>query len=80
VMPDRIEAGSYACAAAVAGGEVELTNVDVASMGATLTALREAGVGIEECRDSIVVSSDGQLKPLTLTTAPYPGFATDMQA
>ncbi|MBY0303310.1 MULTISPECIES: UDP-N-acetylglucosamine 1-carboxyvinyltransferase [Sphingomonas] len=80
VMPDRIEAGSYACAAAVAGGEVELTNVDVASMGATLTALREAGVGIEERRDSIVVSSDGQLKPLTLTTAPYPGFATDMQA
>ncbi|KAK0340841.1 hypothetical protein LTR94_028856, partial [Friedmanniomyces endolithicus] len=54
VMPDRIEAGSYACAAAVAGGEVELTNVDVASMGATLTALREAGVGIEERRDSIV--------------------------
>ena len=80
VMPDRIEAGSYACAAAVAGGEVELTNVDVASMGATLTALREAGVGIEERRDSIVVSSDGQLKPLTLTTAPFPGFATDMQA
>ncbi|WP_288456357.1 UDP-N-acetylglucosamine 1-carboxyvinyltransferase [uncultured Sphingomonas sp.] len=80
VMPDRIEAGSYACAAAVTGGEVELTNVDVASMGATLTALREAGVGIEERRDSIVVTSDGQLKPLTLTTAPYPGFATDMQA
>ena len=80
VMPDRIEAGSYACAAAVTGGEVELTNVDVASMGATLTALREAGVGIEERRDSIVVTSDGQLRPLTLTTAPYPGFATDMQA
>jgi UDP-N-acetylglucosamine 1-carboxyvinyltransferase len=80
VMPDRIEAGSYACAAAVTGGEVELTNVDVASMGATLTALREAGVGIEERRDSIVVASDGQLRPLTLTTAPYPGFATDMQA
>lgn len=80
VMPDRIEAGSYACAAAVTGGEVELTNVDVASMGATLTALREAGVGIDERRDSIVVTSDGQLKPLTLTTAPYPGFATDMQA
>ncbi|PZU78417.1 MAG: UDP-N-acetylglucosamine 1-carboxyvinyltransferase [Sphingomonas sp.] len=80
VMPDRIEAGSYACAAAVTGGEVELTNVDVASMGATLTALREAGVEIEERRDSIVVRSDGELRPLTLTTAPYPGFATDMQA
>ncbi len=80
VMPDRIEAGSYACAAAVTGGEVELMNVAPADMGATLHALREAGVGIEERRSSIVVTSDGRLKPLTLSTAPYPGFATDMQA
>jgi UDP-N-acetylglucosamine 1-carboxyvinyltransferase len=80
VMPDRIEAGSYACAAAVAGGTVELANVNAADMGATLEALRAAGVGIEERRDSIVVSSEGKLVPLTLSTAPYPGFATDMQA
>jgi UDP-N-acetylglucosamine 1-carboxyvinyltransferase len=80
VMPDRIEAGSYACAAALAGGTVELANVNAADMGATLEALRAAGVGIEERRDSIVVSSDGKLAPLTLSTAPYPGFATDMQA
>ncbi|MBB3694113.1 UDP-N-acetylglucosamine 1-carboxyvinyltransferase [Sphingomonas sp. BK580] len=80
VMPDRIEAGSYACAAAVAGGTVELANVDAADMGATLEALRAAGVGIEERRDSIVVTSEGKLAPLTLSTAPYPGFATDMQA
>ncbi|MEH3045689.1 UDP-N-acetylglucosamine 1-carboxyvinyltransferase [Sphingomonas adhaesiva] len=80
VMPDRIEAGSYACAAAVTGGEVELMNVTPADMGATLDALREAGVGIEERRSSILVTSDAQLKPLTLSTAPYPGFATDMQA
>ncbi|MEH3035498.1 MAG: UDP-N-acetylglucosamine 1-carboxyvinyltransferase [Sphingomonas adhaesiva] len=80
VMPDRIEAGSYACAAAVTGGEVELMNVTPADMGATLDALREAGVGIEERRHSILVTSDGRLKPLTLSTAPYPGFATDMQA
>ena len=80
VMPDRIEAGSYACAVAVTGGEIELTNVDPASMGATLTALRQAGVVIEERRSSIIVTSDAQLRPLELSTAPYPGFATDMQA
>ncbi|MBB3347507.1 UDP-N-acetylglucosamine 1-carboxyvinyltransferase [Sphingomonas sp. BK069] len=80
VMPDRIEAGSYACAAAVTGGTVELANVNAADMGATLDALRAAGVGIEERRDSIVVTSEGKLAPLTLSTAPYPGFATDMQA
>jgi UDP-N-acetylglucosamine 1-carboxyvinyltransferase len=80
VMPDRIEAGSYACAAAVTGGTVELANVSAADMGATLDALRAAGVGIEERRDSVVVTSEGKLAPLTLSTAPYPGFATDMQA
>ncbi|KQN92685.1 UDP-N-acetylglucosamine 1-carboxyvinyltransferase [Sphingomonas sp. Leaf231] len=80
VMPDRIEAGSYACAVAVTGGAVELTGVTPADMGATLDALRAAGVGIEERRDSILVTSDAQLKPLSLSTAPYPGFATDMQA
>jgi UDP-N-acetylglucosamine 1-carboxyvinyltransferase len=80
VMPDRIEAGSYACAVAVAGGEVELTNVAAADMGATLVALRQAGVAVEERKSSLVVRSDGVLKPLTLSTAPYPGFATDMQA
>ena len=80
VMPDRIEAGSYACAVAIAGGAVELTNVNAADMGATLDALREAGVGIEERRGSIMVTSEAELKPLSLSTAPYPGFATDMQA
>ncbi|MGK6325003.1 UDP-N-acetylglucosamine 1-carboxyvinyltransferase [Sphingomonas sp. DT-51] len=80
VMPDRIEAGSYACAVALTGGAVELANVNAADMGATIEALRAAGVGIEERRDSILVTSEGKLAPLTLSTAPYPGFATDMQA
>jgi UDP-N-acetylglucosamine 1-carboxyvinyltransferase len=80
VMPDRIEAGSYACAVAIAGGEIELVNADPAEMGATLDALREAGVGIETTKSTIRVKSDGKLGPLTLSTAPYPGFATDMQA
>ncbi len=80
VMPDRIEAGSYACAVAIAGGEIELVNADPGEMGATLDALREAGVGIETTKSTIRVKSDGKLGPLTLSTAPYPGFATDMQA
>ncbi len=80
VMPDRIEAGSYACAVAIAGGDIELVNADPAEMGATIDALKEAGVGIETSTSAIRVTSDGRLGPLTLSTAPYPGFATDMQA
>ena len=80
VMPDRIEAGSYACAAAITGGDLELTNVSAADMGATLSALREAGVTVEDKKKSVRISADGGLKPLTLSTAPFPGFATDMQA
>ena len=80
VMPDRIEAGSYACAVAIAGGEIELVGADASEMGATLAALKEAGVTVEINKDSIRIKSDGRLGPLTLSTAPYPGFATDMQA
>ena len=80
VMPDRIEAGSYACAAAITGGDLELVGVAAADMGATIDALRDAGVMVEEGKSSIRVAADGPLRPLTLSTAPFPGFATDMQA
>ena len=80
VMPDRIEAGSYACAVGIAGGEVDLVGANPADMQATLGALRDAGVKVEEHKSGIKVSSDGKLGPLTLSTAPFPGFATDMQA
>ena len=80
VMPDRIEAGSYACAVGIAGGEVDLAGANPSDMQATLGALREAGVKVEEYKTGIKVSSDGKLGPLTLSTAPFPGFATDMQA
>ena len=80
VMPDRIEAGSYACAAAITGGSVELVGVKSDDMRATIAALIDAGVTIEEKGSSLFVSADGRLKPLTLSTAPFPGFATDMQA
>ena len=80
VMPDRIEAGSYACAAAITGGSVELVGVKSDDMRATIAALIDAGVAVEEKGSSLFVSADGRLKPLTLSTAPFPGFATDMQA
>ncbi|MDE1917118.1 MAG: UDP-N-acetylglucosamine 1-carboxyvinyltransferase [Sphingomonadales bacterium] len=80
VMPDRIEAGSYACAAAITGGEVELKGARIEDMEATVQALRDAGVQVEATATGIKVAADGPLRPVTLSTAPYPGFATDMQA
>jgi UDP-N-acetylglucosamine 1-carboxyvinyltransferase len=80
VMPDRIEAGSYACAAAITGGEVTLKGARIEDMEATVQALRDAGVHVEPKPEGLHVAADGKLRPVTLSTAPYPGFATDMQA
>jgi UDP-N-acetylglucosamine 1-carboxyvinyltransferase len=80
VMPDRIEAGSYACAAAITGGDVMLQGARIEEMEATVQALRDAGVHVEPRKGGIFVAAEGPLKPVTLSTAPYPGFATDMQA
>ncbi|KQN82378.1 UDP-N-acetylglucosamine 1-carboxyvinyltransferase [Sphingomonas sp. Leaf67] len=80
VMPDRIEAGSYACAAAITGGAVELANVVASDMRATIDALVEAGVAVREEATSLFVEASGDIRPINLSTAPYPGFATDMQA
>jgi len=80
VMPDRIEAGSYACAAAITGGSLDLLGVSAADMRATTAALVEAGVTVEEHGDFIRITASNGLGPLTLSTAPFPGFATDMQA
>jgi UDP-N-acetylglucosamine 1-carboxyvinyltransferase len=80
VMPDRIEAGSYACAAGITGGSLDLIGARPEDMQATLNALAQSGLMIEFHNRGIRVSSNGGLKPLALSTAPFPGFATDMQA
>ncbi|KAB7646624.1 UDP-N-acetylglucosamine 1-carboxyvinyltransferase [Polymorphobacter fuscus] len=80
VMPDRIEAGSYACAAAITGGEVELVGATESDLGSTLAALREAGVEIAPTADGLSVKRLNGLHGINISTAPYPGFATDMQA
>ncbi|HEX7781306.1 MAG TPA: UDP-N-acetylglucosamine 1-carboxyvinyltransferase [Sphingobium sp.] len=80
VMPDRIEAGSYACAVAITGGELELAGANAEDMQAILVALREAGVEVTAGKKDIKVASNGKLRPLSLSTAPFPAFPTDMQA
>jgi UDP-N-acetylglucosamine 1-carboxyvinyltransferase len=80
VMPDRIEAGSYACAAGITGGSLELVGARRDTMPSILSGLIDAGLIVEEMRNGIKVSADGQLRPLSISTAPYPAFPTDMQA
>lgn len=80
VMPDRIEAGSYACAAGITGGSLDLVGARPEDMLATTNALAQCGLIVEFHEHGVKVSADGALKPLALSTAPFPGFATDMQA
>jgi UDP-N-acetylglucosamine 1-carboxyvinyltransferase len=81
VISDRIEAGTYAVAAAMAGGEVRLTNTRPDIMEALLVKLEEAGVGVTRMNDGVVIKRNGaRLKAVDIDTAPYPGFATDLQA
>src|SRR5687768_16238210 len=80
VMPDRIEAGSYACAAMITGGSLELIGARKETMPSILSGLAEAGGIIEDTENGIKVSADGGIRPLTISTAPYPAFPTDMQA
>jgi UDP-N-acetylglucosamine 1-carboxyvinyltransferase len=80
VMPDRIEAGSYACAAGITGGSIELVGARPNDMLAITNALAQSGLMVEFVENGIRVSADSDLKPLALSTAPFPGFPTDMQA
>ena len=80
VIPDRIEAGTYLVAGAMMGGDVRLLRVEPEHLGAVIEAVRASGYLVETTRDSIRVQGNGAPKPLTLTTEPYPGFPTDMQA
>ena len=80
VIPDRIEAGTYLVAGAMMGGEVRLNRVAPEHLGTVIEAVRESGYTVETTADSILVRGNGNPKPLSLTTAPYPAFPTDMQA
>jgi len=80
VMPDRIETGTYLAAVAAAGGEVTLTHAAPETLGATLEKLREAGVQVTVEGARIRARMQGRPRAVSVATAPYPGFATDMQA
>ncbi len=81
VMPDRIEAGTYLCAAAITGGRVRVRDVRADHLDAVLAKFREAGMLVTAGADWIEVDARGRrLKCVDLRTAPYPAFPTDMQA
>jgi len=80
VMPDRIETGTYLAAAAATGGKVRLTGTAPDSLDATLDKLREAGAEIRIEESAIELEASERPNAVSVRTAPYPGFATDMQA
>ena len=81
VIPDRIETGTYALAAAMAGGEVRLTRTRSDFIDALLVKMEEAGVEVERHADGMTIRRNGtRLKAVEIETDPYPGFATDLQA
>ncbi|MEP6673423.1 MAG: UDP-N-acetylglucosamine 1-carboxyvinyltransferase [Chthoniobacter sp.] len=80
VIPDRIEAGTFLVAGAIAGKGVTLKRVDPSHLTAVTDALTRAGFLLKIEGDTITISPNGVWKPLELTTNPYPDFPTDMQA
>jgi UDP-N-acetylglucosamine 1-carboxyvinyltransferase len=80
IIPDRIEAGTMIIAAAITNGELELINGRLEHLLALVDRLRQVGVNIERGEKGVTVSSARRLEPVDLTTQPYPGFPTDLQA
>ena len=81
VIADRIEAGTYAMAVAVTGGEVQLVGANLEHLGAVSETLRAAGLTLEETDTGISARREnGRLTGVDVMTDPYPGFPTDMQA
>ena len=80
VIPDRIEAATFAIATAATNGEVTLLDARPDHMHAVLDKLRESGVKVERRGSALIVKRGGQLKPVDITTLPYAGFPTDVQA
>lgn len=80
VIPDRIEAGTFIIAAAMTNGELELKNTNLDHLLAVTDRLEEVGVNITRENGTIFVSSSRRLSAIEMTTQPYPGFPTDIQA
>jgi UDP-N-acetylglucosamine 1-carboxyvinyltransferase len=80
IIPDRIECGTFMIAAAITNGELELKNCNADHLIAVTDRLEEVGVKIKRENGTLYVSSSRRLNPVEMTTQPYPGFPTDLQA
>jgi UDP-N-acetylglucosamine 1-carboxyvinyltransferase len=81
IFPDRIEAGTFACAAAMSGGDVEIRGAPVGVMDALLAKLRAAGAELDFPAEGVLrVRRHGPLRPVSFQALPYPGLATDLHA
>ena len=80
VIPDRIEAGTFLVAGAIAGHRVTIRRAEPSHLDAVITALKRSGFELSHTEDSVTISQNGSRRPLHLETLPYPGFPTDMQA
>jgi UDP-N-acetylglucosamine 1-carboxyvinyltransferase len=80
IIPDRIETGTYACAVAIAGGEVVLRDARIDHLGAVSRVMEEAGIAVSEVPEGVRVRRLNGLHGADVMTEPYPGFPTDMQA
>lgn len=80
VMPDRIEAGTFLCAGAMAGGKIKITNARTEQLIPIISKLEEAGCQIEKDNTSVTLQAPKRLKAIEIKTMPYPGFPTDMQS
>jgi UDP-N-acetylglucosamine 1-carboxyvinyltransferase len=81
VIPDRIETGSYAVAAAITGGDITLTGTKLELVDAVADVLVRAGAEVSETDDGVrITRTNGGIKGVDVMTEPYPGFPTDMQA
>ncbi len=80
VIPDRIETGTFMVAAAITGGDVEITNCIPEYIEPVIVKLTEAGMKIDTGKDFIRVKANGKIKAVDIKTSPYPAFPTDMQA
>jgi UDP-N-acetylglucosamine 1-carboxyvinyltransferase len=80
IMPDRIEAATYMTAAGITQGEITLAGYDGSCLETVMMKLREAGLDFSQKKTGLIVHGPQKIKSVSLTTRPYPGFPTDMQA
>jgi UDP-N-acetylglucosamine 1-carboxyvinyltransferase len=79
IIPDRLEAGTFAIATAITNGRVEIRGVEPKHLFSLMAKMREAGVTVEEAGERLRVWREGELRAVTIQALPYPGLATDLQ-